>query len=411
MFLPYDAQRIQPACKDFIKNYSRYGEENRTYFATIFLGFLLIIADINPPLKGESMENEIKFRDFPIVGWLFGLGVLGFGAYQLFLNPSTNWLNGGIGVLIGLAALILNHGLTITADRQTRTLILDYRSLLLHSVKEIPFDDISNIHIQSRTNRESGRSSSSTTYCIQASLKNGEVIPFRSYYSSEFLRKQAIVDGLRKFMDLPETLDASPVGILRAAPKIGAAIAQAQQQALTGASEMRTIDGVNWQLQPIGIGASPATRWFSPDFKTQGAFLYLAQKVAGQSSGGFMASLAKTLFKQSMSLYGFSASDTPNLSQADTYASLSPELDTHFTAFTNDPAESRQILNPWMQNPLAAWGERHPLKQFQGSAGFSQIVVLFSPNGVYIATPTTLQPEQLEEITKLGVELVKSQGV
>lgn len=190
-------------------------------------------------------------------------------------------------------------------------------------------------------------------------------------------------------------------------------IAQAQQQALMGSNEeMRVTNGVNWQIQPIGIGASPATRWFSPNFKTRSEFLFLAQKVAGQASSGFMASLSKTFFKQSIALYGFSNTDTPNLAHAELYAGLSPALDTHFMAFASDAIEARQLLNPWMQNPLAAWGARYPLKQFhQSAAGYSQIVVLYSPNGVYIATPTLLNPDEVNEVAALGVELVKSQGM
>jgi hypothetical protein len=398
-----------------VKKKTRLGEENRTYFAIVFIRFVFII-DARHPLAAEreNMETEIKFRDYPYVTWLMGIGVLIFGTYQTLTNMSSStWLNSVAGIVIGLLVLILGYGLTITADKQTRILTLDYRSILLHSVKEIPFDDIAAIRIHSRTEREVGRSSRSTTYCIRAELKNGEAISFRTYYTSEFFRKQKIVDGLRKFMDLPETLDATPAGILRAAPQIGSAIAQAQQQSLTGANaETRTTDGVNWQLQSIGIGAAPATRWFSPDFKTQGGFLFLAQKVAGQDSGGFMASLSKMLFKQSISLYGFDASDTPNLAQADVFASLSPALATHFMAFTNDQTESRQLLNPWVQNPLADWGTRYPLQQFQGAGTrYTQIIVLFSPNGTYIATPSILQPDQVEEITKLGVELIKAQGI
>jgi hypothetical protein len=155
---------------------------------------------------------------------------------------------------------------------------------------------------------------------------------------------------------------------------------------------------------------SPVTRWYSPDFKTTGGFLFLAQKVAGQSSGGFMAAIGKALFQQSISMYGFKGDDVPNLAQAEMLASISPQLDTHFMAFTNIQTEAHQILNPWLQRPLAEWGNRYPLKQFQSKGGISQLVVLFSPNGVYLATMGVLQPEQVEELTALGVEMVKTQG-
>ncbi len=124
-----------------------------------------------------------------------------------------------------------------------------------------------------------------------------------------------------------------------------------------------------------------------------------------------MAALGNALFQQSISLYGFRADDTPNAAQVALLTPVPPLIDFHFTVFTTDQAEARQILNPWTQNPLAEWAQRHPLQQFQPKGSFSQLVVLFSPNGVYVATLGTLQAEQLAELTGLGVEMVRTQGV
>ena len=122
--------------------------------------------------------------------------------------------------------------------------------------------------------------------------------------------------------------------------------------------------------------------------------------------------LTRTLLRdESISLYGFKADDTPNISQAIPLEPVPPLIDFHFTAFTNNQAESRQILNPWTQNPLAEWAQRHPLQQLQSAGSFSQLVVLFSPNGVYVATLGVLQPDQVAELTDLGVEMVRTQGV
>lgn len=355
------------------------------------------------------MESEIKFRDYPVLGWLVGLGLIGYAAFAWFNYPMPEFfLNVALTLAAGALLLGLNYALTITADRNARTLTLDYRSPVHHTVKELRFDEIASIRVDSRVSR-SRRRGRSTTYCVVAELKNGEKVPFRSYYSGGSFGKQKIADGLREFIGLAASFDETPQGILRAAPKIGAEIAQARQASM-GTSEPRVTAGVNWQMQSVGIGAAPAMRWFSADFKTQGGFLLLAQKVAGQSSTGFMAALGSMLFKQAISLYGFSAADTPNLNQAQPYAGLSATLDDHFMAYTSDPQEARQILNPWAQNPLAQWGARHPLKQFQSAAGYSQIIVLFSPNGVYIATATMLNPDEVEEVAALGVELVKAQG-
>jgi hypothetical protein len=221
-----------------------------------------------------------------------------------------------------------------------------------------------------------------------------------------------MLDKFLKSIGLSKGFDESPQGVFRASQQIGAHAARGQQEALTGPNDaVRTTDGIHWQLQSIGIGGAPGTRWFSPDFKTQGGFLYLAQKVKGQSSSGWLAPFSNLLFKQSLALYGFDLFETPNLASARSHKIISPSLGNHFMAFTSDTTETRQILNPWVQNPLAAWAEKYPLQQFQSAARFSQIVVLFNLNGVYIATPGVLQADQVEEIARLGAALVKSQGM
>lgn len=361
------------------------------------------------------MEYDVKFREFPIFNWLIGLASAGYGIFLLVTTLPAGLPTALLFIGFGLFMLLVNYGLTITASKQDQVLRLDYRSLLLHSVKEIPLSEIANIRIDSRSQRtkSSGSSGRSVTYCTILEKKNGEKVPFRSFYSGGFFRKQKIVDGLRTFLDLPETLDESPVGILRAMPEIGKEIAARQQQALAGSSAKEQVtSGVHWQFQPIGMGVNPATRWFSPDFKTQGGFLYLAQKVTGQNStGGFMASLGNMLFKQALSMYGFRADDIPNLDQADAVSSLPGRIEPYFSAFGNLGSETMQILNPWAQTKLADWGERHPLKQLQSSASMSQLSILFSPKGVYLVTMGTLSQEQMDEITNIGIELVKAQGV
>lgn len=355
------------------------------------------------------MDQELKLKDYPIISWILGFAGIGWGSYAFVTTlPAINF-NGLFAAGLGLLFLVFTYALTVTADKQTGMLTLDYRSIFHHSVKEILLSQIQSVRVDSSRTRNRGRTS--TTYRVEAILKNGETVPFRSYHTSNMFKHQKWANELRTFLNLGEALDETPMGLFRAARQVGAQVSQSQQEAMTGSNaEMRNTNGVNWQLQSFGMGAAPGTRWFSPDFKAQSGFLFLAQKVAGQSSTGFLASLGATLFKQSISLYGFDASDAPNIQTADTYASLSPALDQHFMAFTSNQAEAAQILNPWVQGPLADWGAKYPLQQFQSGARFSQIVVLFSPKGVYIATQGTLAPDKLEELTQLGVELVRSQG-
>jgi hypothetical protein len=357
-------------------------------------------------------QDSIKLNDIPFGSWLVGFIFFGGGAY-FFSFQGFSWNTIVLGT-IGLVILLLTRGLTITADRNTRILQLQYWSLYFwRTTREIPFDEIASIRVDSvRSGKSTGRQTRS--YRIEVVRKDESIVPFRTVYSGGFLgslRMQKFVDQLRAFIGLSGALDESPAGLFRAAKQATAEMAANQQEALTGPNEQeRVTNGVHWTLQSTSLGLSPVTRWHSPDFKTRGGFLFLAQKVPGQSTGGFMAALGKTLFQQSISLYGFKGDDVPNISQAEMLASISPELDAHFMAFTNIQAETRQIINPWMQRPLADWGQRYPLKQFQTKGSVSQLVVLFSPNGVYLARMGVLQPGQVEEMTALGVEMVKTQG-
>lgn len=80
-------------------------------------------------------------------------------------------------------------------------------------------------------------------------------------------------------------------------------------------------------------------------------------------------------------------------------------------ALTISPGEATQLLNPWTQTPLTAWGERYPLQQFQSNSRFTQIVILYNPNGIHIAALRILPQDKLDELTRLGLELVKAGGV
>ncbi len=351
------------------------------------------------------MQSKLEFKDLPIGVWLVGLIFLGGGLYSFSLQ-AFSWntlLLGGI----GLALLLLFWGLTITADRERRVLELRYWSLyFLRRTKEIPFADIQSIRLDSTRSSRGGR-----TYRIELTRRDGSLVPFRVTYSSGSARKQKIVDELRAFIGLEPALDENPLAAIRLASQAAAAAVEQTQEALTGPNEQeRLTDGVHWRLQSGSLGASPLTRWFSPDFKMQSGFLFLAQKAGGQGSGKGMGSLGRTLLKQVISMYGFGPGDTPDLELSDSVTPLPALVDYHFTAITSNQDEARQILNPWVQNPLAGWGQKYPLKTFQSKSRFSQLVILFNQDGLTLATLGLLHPDQVDEVTALGVELVKAQG-
>jgi len=339
----------------------------------------------------DDNGSKLVLRDVPIFLWLFGLVFAGIGAVILMENAVP--IMGLIFVVIGLAALLFKSVLTITADRTTRTLKLEYRSAVRYKFKEFSFDEIAGINVERRVSHNKG--GVSYTYHVVMKQKDGKIVPFRTSSSSGSGKKERIAARLREFIGV-QTFDTSPAGVFYAALQLQP-------------GESHETNGVHWQVEPLVLGESTGTRWCSPDFRTQNRFLLVAQKAAGQSSQGFMASLGSMIFKHTLSMFGFRPEDIPGLDQAVTLAPLDPALETHFMAFTNAPDWARQILIPGVVKPLADWAGRYTLKQFQKASNLNQLVVLFGPNGVCLATMTMLQRDKLDEMAVLGVELVKSQ--
>ncbi|MGE5528284.1 MAG: hypothetical protein ACM3X6_03980 [Patescibacteria group bacterium] len=113
--------------------------------------------------------------------------------------------------------------------------------------------------------------------------------------------------------------------------------------------------------------------------------------------------------RQALSLHGFSPEDTPGLEQAVALAPLAPALERHYMAYTNSPSAAQELLNARAAAQLADWAARYPLKQLQRGSG-GQLMTLFGPNGVSLATLNLSQTSQAHELAALGVELVKSQS-
>lgn len=358
------------------------------------------------------MEQKLVIRDIPVFLWIFGLGFLVAAVFIFLQNPTTTWMPAAFLGLFGILMFVLPSALTITADRYVRTLTLKYGLIIPRSIKTISFDAIQTIHVDSHYSHNSHDGHSSTTYRIELIQRDGTVIPFRSYYSSGSFFMERNARKLREFMGLEESVDQTPMGILRAAPSLAQPHLQRQQEMITGANAtIRETNGVKWQLQVIPMGASPVVRWYSQSFSTPGTFLFITQKVQGQPSSfggtGLMASIGKTLFRQSLSMYGFSGADIPDIETANIFGPLEASLEQNFIAFTDEPYSARQLLNPWVQRPLATWAQRYPLKQIH-TGRFSQLSVMFCPTGTYVSVPGTLDQSQVDEISGLGVELVRA---
>jgi hypothetical protein len=185
---------------------------------------------------------------------------------------------------------------------------------------------------------------------------------------------------------------------------------QEQQEALSGPEAVEHVtEGVHWKIQTGALGGTAVTRWFSPDHQCPGGFVFLAQKVAGQAglTGGLLSGVNKLLYHEIIGMYGFGSQDTPGLDSARLLDSFDPQLDPHFGVFTTDEQAARQYL-AWSTAALADWATRYPLKQMQTPGKvFGQLVVMICPSGTYVASLGSMIPEALQEMTTLGVALVK----
>jgi hypothetical protein len=358
----------------------------------------------------NEQSSTLTLHEYPLGFWI-AAGILAAGGVFLYLSTSEQQVMAAIMASIGLILLLAPTTLTVTADRLSQVLTLRYRGLLRKSKKAIPIQEIEAIRVDV-SQSSGGSDSSGPSYRIVVVQRDGQVIPFRSYYSSGASGKRRKAEKLRAFLGVGGQ-DETPFSLFNQGSQRLQQELQAQQEALTGdQNEEHVTDGVHWKLQTITFGGSAVTRWFSPDFRCPSGFLFLTQKVAGQKTmaGGLMGGVGKLLYQQSIKLYGFGSEDTPGLETADLLAPLDPKLEPHFSAFTSDPVMARQILNPWASTPLEDWATRYPLKQVQTQGIFGQLAVMFSPQGVYVASLGTMIPEAVEELTNLGVELVKAQG-
>lgn len=338
----------------------------------------------------KQNDSQLVIRDIPIFQWILGVPFTIVGI--LVIDQGGPPAFGVFFTAVGLGFLLFSSVLTITANRLTRLLTLDYRSIFRHTRKQMPFDEIAGINVERTASPKRG-----FTYRLTLLQKDGQIIPFQSSSSSGWKRKERRAVQLREFLGIQD-FNRIPAGIL--------------PEELSRAAENHETNGVHWRIQPMYTASSSAptgARWHSPDFKTPGIFLFVAQKAEGQPSQGFLASLGSMFIRQALSLHGFSPEDTPGLDQAVTLAPLEPAVERHFLAYTNSPPSAHQLLNSRVAAQLADWGARYPLKQMQRGAGHGQLMALFGPTGIYLATLNLLRPGQAHELVSLGVELVKSQ--
>jgi len=339
----------------------------------------------------RQIDSRLVIREVPVIQWL--LGILFAGVGTLVVTQGGPLVIGGLFAVVGVVFLLFSSVLTVTANRLNRTLTLDSRSALRHTSKQVPFDEIDGINVERSAAPKRG-----FAYRLTLLRKDGQVIPFRSYGSSGWKGMERRAGQLREFLGIQDS-NRIPAGVLPAE--------------LSRAAEIHETNGVHWRIRPMYTASSSApsgARWHSPDFKTTGIFLFVAQKAEGQPSQGFLATLGGMFIRQALSLHGFSPEDTPGLDQAVPLVPLEPALERHFLAYTNAPSSAQPLLNARVAAQLADWAARYPLKPLSRGSANDQLMTLFGPNGVCLATLNLSNPNQAHELVALGVELVKSQS-
>jgi len=362
------------------------------------------------PLTGDIMEpnQRLTIREYPITMWLIATALLVGGGYSIYQTPG-NWVVLTITGMIALLILILSSVLTVTADASSGMLTISHFSPARRKVRNIPIREVASVYVEQTTSGSDN--GPSTTYRVVITLKNGEIVPFRSYYSSGFAAKGEKARKLRDYLDVGGE-DQREGNVIEALSSIAQqAYRETTELFANSLAEERLFRGVRWQIQKVTHHGTSITRIRSDEFKWPG-FLYLAQKGKNQSFAmtGPLAPLMKSLFQQSIGIYGFTPEDTPNREFGETLPSLDPRLDRHFMTFTSDPERAPQLLTPLVVTSLVEWAEHHPLQMLTSGDKPGQLVILFSPNGLYLGSLGSLDVDQLDHVANLGADLIRAQA-
>ncbi len=350
-------------------------------------------------------NQQFTIREYPIALWLTAFALLAGGGYSFYQIPGQ-WVVLAATCVLALLILLLSSVLTVSADKLSGTVTISQFSPLRRQARIIPIQDIASIHVEQSSSSED----TSSTYRIVVTLNGGEIIPFRSYYSSGFAAKGEKARKLRDFLGVGGE-DQRQGNI---SDTFSGMAQQAYRETVAlfadSPSEERLVKGARWLVQNVTHHGTSITRIRSDEFKWPG-FLYLAQKGNNQhfAKSGPFAALMKSLFQQSIGIYGFTPEDTPNREFGETLVSLDPRLDAHFTAFTSDPERAPRLLNLQATTSLVEWAERHPIKMLTAGDKPGQLVILFSPNGLFLGSLGALDDDQINQMAGLGTELIRAQ--
>lgn len=369
-------------------------------------------------MAGES-GNKITFKKTPYGFWLFAVGMIIVGSFfiYLWLLDASNIIYIALGlILAGLAIILLARATTITIDKEVGKLSVRRKGLLRKSFLEYPLSDIATIKveqdIQEADDDEPGfkirNVKDRRVYRVSIFMESGEVIPLDNYTSkgSYFTHSQEAKE-LRDFLGI-EDPSAGPASMSEAVSMAWGGEFSFFQEDITA--------GVSWRVETGTFFDRPVTRWHAPGYKYSGHFLYLVQKLKDKKGGrkrsaGLLGSLSRTITRQVMKMWGFEPEDTPGLETAESLDDIDQRLATYYSSLASDPFGARRLLTPPLVTPLVEWAERYPMRRVATGKPpneFNQIAVLFCPQGLYVAYFNIANPDRIESITALGLELVRA---
>ena len=355
------------------------------------------------------MEQKLTIREFPLGLWCFEAIAILAGAL-LLRRAGTSMLPPLLLIAGGLACLAFTNILTIDADRQTRLLTLRWRSPVRHSMREIPFDNLAGIRIAlvGRTHRTSNGRRTSPSFRMEAELLDGTYVPFRQYGTGGFFFKQRRAEALCRHIGLPEPNVSRPAQLFNLMSAATPGSRHVTAPTTMDETAAHVTDGVNWRHRAGIAGGKAVSRWYTPDVRTPGGFLYLGQKTVGKG-GAFadaVGAFNPTLIKGSLMMYGFTDAEMPGIDSAQPLPFGLGAVDAQYATLASAP-DLQQFVNPAMLAALDDWAQRHPLHTFQ-TGPWGQLVVLYGPEGLSLSQFNPLTSEQVEELTGLGVALVKA---
>jgi hypothetical protein len=303
-------------------------------------------------------KSVYYFREYPFTPLFIGTASL-LGGY-FFYSTGAGWGVIAVFLVIGLGVILSASVLEVRADSPQRILSISRRGLFTRYHREIPFDDIETIRV------DTSFDSDTRAFRIEIQLKDGSTVPVQAVYTGKRLAKEKRAAELREFI------------------------------------------GISTQQPYRTLGGIPVSRWHSAEYHLPDHFLFLVQKTPDQPNlpdNRLMQTIYDKLFFQTMGYFGFDASELPNSKRAN-IVPLDVGLASYYLAYASDPNLIARVLTPWTAIPLENWAKTHPASSRSTS---KRLAVLFAPTGLFLAISGNVNAENFSELTALGTEILRAQ--